>query len=63
MIPTNYSVLPADGDPNGPRVCLPCGSITSLAAHGGALDHLTPEQLAALHEAAAQLTEEAISHE
>jgi hypothetical protein len=62
-LPDGYSILPADGDPNGPRVSLSCGSVTSLANHAGALDHLTEAQLAALHEAAEQLNEETISHE
>lgn len=41
----NYAILPADGDPNGVRVQLPDGTVTSLHAHGGALDHLTEIQM------------------
>jgi len=46
-----YTLLDPEGEPSGPRVQLPTGCVTALNAHGGALDHLSPEDMAALQAA------------
>lgn len=49
---TVYTLLDPEGEPSGPRVQLPDGRVTALNAHGGALDHLSALELAALQAAA-----------